>query len=339
MAASQDWLEKDFYAELGVSKDASQDDIKKAYRKLSRKWHPDRNAGSKEAEEKFKKIGEAYQVLSNPEERKQYDAIRALGGGGARFRAGGSGSAGDAGSFEDLFFAMFGTPGAGGSGNTHSWTYRSGDGGFSDPFSGLFGGSTGGFGGFGSQRRATRGQDFQAEISLPLRQAVAGATVKINTRQGKAVTARVPAGVSDGQTIRIPGKGGPGTNGGPNGDILVKIHVEPHPVYEVDGDDVYVNLPVSFSEAALGATVTVPTLEGKQVRVKIPAGSSTDKVLRVRGKGLKKKNGIGNGNMYVRIKVVVPKKMSAEAARAVEDFAQATAGADPRADFAQLAEM
>ncbi len=336
MAASQDWLEKDFYKELGVSKDASADDIKKAYRKLSRKWHPDRNNGSKEAEEKFKRVGEAYQVLSNPEDRKQYDAIRALGGGGARFRAGGAGSSGGNAGFEDLFSSMFG--GAGGQTGARSWNYSAGgDSGFANAFSGLFGGgNASGFGGFGGSRRPQKGQDMQASISLPLRQAVEGATVKINTRQGKSVTARIPAGVSDGQTIRIAGKGGEGSNGGPNGDIRVKIHVEPHPVYEVDGSDVYVYLPVSFSEAALGTTVSVPTINGNSVRLKIPAGSSTDKVLRVRGKGLAKK-GLGNGDLYVRLKVIVPKKMSDEARAAVEEFARATAGADPRADFENLA--
>ena len=129
----------------------------------------------------------------------------------------------------------------------------------------------------------------------------------------------------------MPGKGGAGVNGGPDGDILVTVNVEKHPVYELKGKDVYVNVPISFSEAALGATVKIPTLDGKTVSVKIPEGSSTDKLLRVRGKGLK------GGDMYARLKVVVPKKLSEDARKAVEEFADATSDADPRAEFATLA--
>ncbi len=335
--ASQDWLDKDFYQELGVKKDATQEDIKKAYRKLSRRYHPDRNGGSKDAEEKFKRVGEAYQVLSNPEDRKQYDAIRALGAGGPRFRAGGQGSGG----FEDIF-SMF-SGGRGGTYHTSSSTggARGGSfgGNFEDVLGGLFGGGQGGggFSGFGSQRRPQKGADMTATVSLPLRQAVDGATVKIQTASGKSVTAKVPAGVSDGQKIRIAGKGHPGLNGGPAGDIIVTVHVEAHPVFEVQGKDVYVNVPISFPEAALGATVEVPTLAGKTVRVKIPAGSSTDKVLRVRGKGLTVKGSAGD--MYVRLKVVVPTRLSDDARKTVELFAKATDDADPRADFIRMAKV
>ncbi|MDY5128566.1 J domain-containing protein [Actinotignum urinale] len=339
--ASQDWLEKDFYAELGVAKDATQEEIKKAYRKLSRKHHPDRNGGSKESEEKFKRVGEAYQVLSNPEDRKQYDAIRSLGAGGPRFRAG-SGAGAGAGGFEDIF-SMFGGAGARNARTQHP-------GGFEDILSNMFGNggnsynfstnndSTGGFGGFGGfSSRPQKGADITATVSIPLRKAVDGTTIKLNTASGKSVTARIPQGVSDGQKIRIPGKGNPGVKGGAPGDIIVTVNVEPHPIYELKGKDVYVNLPVSFTEAALGATVEVPVIDGGNVKVKIPAGSSTDKILRVRGKGIPKKD--EHGDMYVRIKVVVPTKLSEDAKKAAELFGKATSEADPRADFIKMAHM
>ena len=327
--ASQDWMETDFYKALGVSKDASADEIKRAYRKLAKQYHPDRNPDDKSAEERFKEIGEAYQVLSNEKDRKQYDAIRALAGGGPRFAAG-SGGTGGAG-FEDIF-SMFG--GAGNGGNVRYSTNTSGGagGGFDDILSQMFGGG----GGFSSARRPQRGQDLTTEVSIPLRDAVSGTTVKMTSADGRSVTARIPAGVSDGQKIRVSGKGGAGANGGPAGDILVTIHVEKHPVYEVRGSDLYVDVPVSFGEAALGGTVQVPTLEGKSVSVKIPAGSSTDKLLRVKHRGLAKGK-VARGDMYVRLKVMVPKKMSDEARRAAELFSAATRDADPRADFVKLA--
>ena len=321
--ANQDWIGKDFYSALGVSKDASAEEIKKAYRKLARQYHPDKNPGNAAAEERFKEVGEAYQVLSNEEDRKQYDAIRAFGAGGARFTAGGGGEAG----FEDMFSSMFG--GSGGSFGKHAQGANASSGGFEDIFS-MFGGSGGGSRfGFGSSRRASRGEDLVTSVSIPLRQAASGTAVKITTARGRSVTAKIPAGVTDRQKIRVPGKGG--VNGGPDGDILVTVNVEKHPVYELKGKDVYVNVPVSFSEAALGATVKIPTLDGKAVSVKVPEGSSTDKLLRVRGKGLK------GGDMYARLKVAVPKKLSEDARKAVEEFASATSDADPRAEFATLA--
>jgi len=228
-----------------------------------------------------------------------------------------------------MFSSMFG--GSGGSFGKHAQGANASSGGFEDIFS-MFGGSGGGSRfGFGSSRRASRGEDLVTSVSIPLRQAASGTAVKITTARGRSVTAKIPAGVTDGQKIRVPGKGGAGVNGGPDGDILVTVNVEKHPVYELKGKDVYVNVPVSFSEAALGATVKIPTLDGKAVSVKVPEGSSTDKLLRVRGKGLK------GGDMYARLKVVVPKKLSEDARKAVEEFASATSDADPRAEFATLA--
>ncbi|MDY5584763.1 MAG: J domain-containing protein [Arcanobacterium sp.] len=342
--ASQDWLEKDFYQILGVEKTATQDEIKKAYRKLARKYHPDQNPGDKAAEERFKKITEAHSVLSNEQDRKQYDAIRAMGGGGARFSAGGSG-----GGFEDIF-SMFNGGGQGFNANGQNFGSGQTPPGFEDILSQMFGAGApqadgrggfgnqgfGGFGGFGS-RRAERGADINTEVSIPLRDAVKGTTVKISTA-GKTLSAKIPAGVSDGQKIRISGKGNSGKNGGQPGDILVKVKVEPHPVYELRGKDVYINVPVGFDEAALGATIEVPTLEGELVRVKVPAGSSSDKVMRVRGKGMKNTRGEAS-DLYVRLKVVVPKTLSDEARVAVEAFREASAGADPRLDFREMAQI
>ncbi len=332
--ASQEWIDKDFYKALGVSQGASEEEIKKAYRKLARQYHPDRNPEDKAAEERFKEISEAYQVLASAEDRKQYDAIRSFAGGGARFSAGGQGTSGG---FEDILSQMFG-----GGGNVRFQTNQGGSqgGGFEDILS-MFGGSASGaggrFGGFGGGRRPERGKDITTDVSITLRQAISGTTVKMTTSRGNAVTARVPAGVSNGQKIRIAGKGSPGLNGGESGDIIVTVHVEKHPIYDVQGKDVYVNLPISFGEAALGATVEVPTLEGVNVSVKIPEGSTTDKVLRVKGKGLVKGK-LTRGDLYVRLKVAVPKKMSEEARKAAELFAKATSDADPRADFVQMAQ-
>lgn len=331
--ASQDWIEKDFYAYLGVKKDATEDEIKKAYRKLARQYHPDRNPGDKAAEERFKQVSEAYQVLSNPEDRKQYDAIRSFAGGGARFAAGGAGGTGG---FEDILSQMFG----GGGGNVRfSTSSAGGAGGFEDilsMFSGGAGASGAGPRGFGSSRRPQRGEDVTTQVRLPLKKALKGATVKLKTASGNHVTVKVPAGVADGQKIRVPGKGKAGIAGGAAGDIVVTVHIEPHPVFEVQGSDVYVNLPVSLSEAVLGAKVEVPTVEGGSVLVKVPAGSTGGKVLRVKGKGLAKGK-LSHGDMYVRIRVALPKEMSEEAKKAAELFGAATRDFDPREDFTELA--
>lgn len=327
--ASQDWLTKDFYAVLGVPKNASEDDIKKAYRKLARTYHPDKNPGDEAAESKFKEVGEAYAVLSDPEDRKQYDAIRAMGGGGARFSAGGPGGGG----FEDVFSSMFGG-GAGPAGGQ-----RTSAGGFEDILGGMFGGGGGspfGGGGFGGFGRRQKGADEIATASISLAQAVSGATVQVNSR-GKRFNARVPAGVRDGQKIRLRGKGQPGQNGGEPGDLIITITVEKHPVFELSGKNVRMTLPVSFSEAALGAQVDVPTVDGDTVTMKIPAGSSSGATLRVRGRGVKGKG--TPGDMLVSLKIVVPKKLSKDAKEAVEAFHAATGDADPRADLSRMAKV
>jgi len=328
--SGQDWLEKDFYAVLGVSKDADAATIKKAYRKLARTMHPDHNPGDASAEAKFKEVGEAYAVLSDPEQRQQYDQLRAMTG-GARFQAGGAGgSAGGAG-FEDLFGGMFGG-GAGAPGGSRVRFGTGGGagqsaGGFEDILGGLFGGGGGGFGG---QTRGRRGTDLSAVTTLPFRQAVEGSTVTLGV-EGRTVKARIPAGVRDGQKIRLRGKGRPGEAGGPAGDLEVTVKVTPHPVFTLDGQNLRVTLPVTFDEAALGAQVQVPTLDGGTVTMKIPAGTPSGRTLRIKGKGITTSSGVGD--LLVTTQVVVPQRLDGAAKDAVEAFRAATAGQDPRAEL------
>lgn len=310
----QDWLEKDFYAILGVAKDADAQAVKKAYRKKARQLHPDHNPGNKQAEEQFKRVGEAYGVLSDPEQRKQYDQFRAMGG-GARFTAGGPGGAG----FEDVFSGMFG-PG----GKVRYSTSGTGAGGFEDVLGGLFGG------GFGGQRPPQRGADLTASTKLAFRTAASGSTVTLSV-EGRTVNARIPAGVRDGQKIRLRGQGRPGDRGAPAGDLVIDVQVEPHPVFSTDGINLRVTVPVAFDEAALGASIDVPTLEGATVRVKIAAGTPSGRTLRVRGKGLATSK--ETGDLLVTVQVVVPQKLTDAARKAVQEFGIATSGEDPRADL------
>lgn len=327
----QDWIEKDFYQVLGVPKDADQAAIKKAYRRLARDLHPDTNPGDAKAEARFKEVGEAYSVLSDPEQRRQYDQVRAFAAGGARF----SGPAGGgAGGFEDIFGGLFGGGARGGPGGTRVRYTQGGGGGFEDVLGGLFGGG-GGPAGF---RAARRGADIAAATTLPFRQAAEGSTVTL-TVDGRTVNTRIPAGVRDGQKIRLRGKGRPGEGGGEPGDLVVTVHVEPHPVFSLDGRHVRVTVPVTFPEAALGTTIAVPTLDGGSVRLRVPAGTPSGRVLRARGKGLPAGGGKPAGDLLVTVQVVVPQKLGKAAKEAVEAFAAATSDADPRAElFARAAE-
>lgn len=323
--ASQDWVDKDFYAVLGVSKDASDADIKKAYRKLARLHHPDTNAGNPEAERKFKDITEANSVLSNPEDRQQYDAIKAMGS-GARFQQGGAGGAGG---YEDAFGDMFG----GGRGQRTRYSSNAGGPDLSDLFGDMFGGGGGGFGGF--QQQPQRGADRQAETTISFRGSIEGTSISLREGNGEVIDVRIPAGVKDGQTVRAKGKGRPGAAGA--GDLLVKVHVKEHPFFQREGDDLRVHIPVSFAEAALGGQVAVPTLTGGTVKVKVPAGSNSGKTLRLKGRGVKTAK--HQGDMYVVLDVAVPKKLSKEAKAALEAFAAATADEDPRAGLAERAAL
>lgn len=315
--SGQDWLEKDFYAALGVPKDADAAAIKKAYRKLARTYHPDHNAGDAKAEAKFKEIGEAYAVLSDAEEREKYDAIRAMGG-GARFSAGPGGAG--AGGFEDMFGSMFGSSG-GRSG-------FSGSGGFEDILGGLFNG--GGGAGFRAGPRPQQGADLTTSVTLPFRQAVEGSEVALEIEH-RTIKTRIPAGVRDGQKIRLRGKGRPGTGGAPAGDLIITVTVGPHPVFTLDGHNLRVTVPVTFDEATLGAQIEVPTLDGQTVKVKVAPGTPSGRVLRVKGRGVKAAK--TTGDLLVTVQVVVPQNLSADARKAVEAFRDATAGTDVRGDL------
>lgn len=310
----QDWFEKDFYAMLGVPKNADPAEIKKAYRKKARALHPDRNPGDPDAERRFKEVGEAYAVLSDDEQRSQYDAVRAMAGGGARFTPGAGGA-----SAEDLFGGIFG----GGQGGRVRYS-TGGAGGFEDLLGGLFGGGAGGF-----RRGPERGADLTATTTLSFRQAVEGATVTLGV-EGRPVTTRIPAGVTDGQRIRLRGKGRPGANGGEPGDLVIQVAVEHHPVFSVSGRDLRVTVPVTFAEAALGAEIQVPTLSGTPVTVKVPAGTPSGRTLRVKGRGVPAK--AGTGDLLATVQITVPQRLSSEARAAVEAFAAATPG-DVRADL------
>ncbi|KQS98698.1 DnaJ C-terminal domain-containing protein [Cellulomonas sp. Leaf395] len=314
----QDWLEKDFYSVLGVPKDADAATIKKAYRKLARQEHPDHNPGDAKAEARFKDVGEAYAVLSDPEQRGQYDQLRAMAG-GPRFTSGGRGGAG----FEDVFGGMFG----GQQGGRVRYTNAPGGAaGFEDLLGGLFGNA--GAGGFGPQQ----GADLATSATLPFRQAVEGSTVSLNV-EGRTVNARIPAGVRDGQKIRLRGKGRPGAGGGPAGDLVITVRVTPHPVFSLDGDNLRITVPVAFDEAALGATIEVPTLDGSTVRVRVPEGTPSGRALRVKGKGVPG----SKGDLLITVQVVVPQRLSAAAREAVQAFGIATSGEDVRADLLDAA--
>jgi molecular chaperone DnaJ len=374
--SARDYLEKDYYAALGVPKDASQPDIKKAYRKLARTYHPDANKGDPASEEKFKEISEAYDVLSDEARRKDYDEARSLFGSG-RFRVP-SGAGGGPGGVPFDISDLFGGGGAGEGA------------GIGDLFGGIFGRR-------GAGRAPRRGADVEAAVTLSFDDAAQGATVPVqlagagpcpschgsgarpgtSTRvcpsctgtgmssrnaggfafaepcrecrgrgilvddpcptcagAGQATThrtlrARIPAGVRDGQLIRLKGKGVPGERGGPAGDVVVRVAVRAHPVFGRSGDNLTVDLPVTFPEAALGATVKVPTLDGPPVSVKIPPGTTNGRTLRVRGKGLTRRDG-SHGDLLVTVTVAVPQKLSDDARAALDAFAAAQPD-DPRA--------
>ncbi|HEY8134113.1 MAG TPA: DnaJ C-terminal domain-containing protein [Thermoanaerobaculia bacterium] len=276
--------EKDYYQILGVKKSATEEEIKKAYRSLAKKYHPDKNKGNKEAENKFKEISEAYAVLSDKEKREQYDRL-----GAEAFSFGGRGGGQDP--FAGFDFSQF-TSGArrGRSGRS------AGAGGFTDIFSDLFGG-----GGF--EEMPSRGADLNAELAIDFRDAVLGATMDL-TVNGSHIKVKIPEGVADGQTIRIRGKGAPGRQGAPPGDLNVLVHVRPHPLFERRGDDIYIDLPITVGEAAQGAQIEVPTIRGP-VKARIPKGTQGGQTFRLTGKGVRKKGG-GYGDQYYRVEIVLP---------------------------------
>jgi molecular chaperone DnaJ len=364
MAPQREWLEKDYYDVLGVARDASADEIKKAYRKLARTYHPDSNPDDPGAEQRFKEVGEAYAVLGDEDTRKEYDEIRRLGASGLGGFGGGGGSpfagAGTAGGadFGDVLRTIFEQSGGGGS-----------------PFDGFGGAGMGGR----TRRpsRPTKGRDLEADVHLSFDDALTGVRTKLRIRgdgpcdtchgtgarpgtqphtcstcggagqvtidQGpfsiaqpcptcggsgreiddpcptcegrgrtvkpREVTVRIPAGVREGATIRVPGRGGPGSNGGPPGDVLVKVHVEPDPVFGRRGDDVTLEVPITFAEAALGTKLSIPTPSGETRTIKVPAGTDTGRTFRLRGEGAPGRRG-RNGDLLVTVNVQVPDKLS-----------------------------
>lgn len=305
--ASQDWFDKDFYKILGVSKGVSEAELKKTYRKLSRQFHPDTNPGDAKAEARFKEISEAYSVLSDKDQRAEYDQMRAMGPGA---RAGFGGGAGG------------GFPGGFQGGNF-------GGAGFEDVFANLFGGGGGGFGG---PRGPQRGQDLTTTQTLDFIDGVKGTTIKLSLRAGaEPTTIKIPAGVSDGQKIKIAGKGNPSPNGGPAGDLIITVTVKPHPVFTRDGNNIRVVVPVTFAEAVLGATIQVPTLGGEPVKLKVAPGTPNGRVLRVKGRGVVTAK--AEGDLLATVEIAVPSHVSDKAKKALEEFDGFLPDEDPRADL------
>jgi molecular chaperone DnaJ len=303
--ASQDWFDKDFYKILGVSKDVSEAELKKTYRKLSRQFHPDTNPGDAKAEARFKEISEAYSVLSDKDQRAEYDQMRAMGP-GARAGFGGGGFPG----------GFQGGANFGGAG-------------FEDVFANLFGGGGGGFGG---SRGPQRGQDLTTSQTLDFIDGVKGTTIKLSLRAGaEPTTIKIPAGVSDGQKIKIAGKGNPSPNGGPAGDLIITVTVKSHPVFTRDGNNIRVVVPITFSEAVLGATIQVPTLGGDPVKLKVAPGTPNGRVLRVKGRGVVTAK--AEGDLLATVEIAVPSHVSDKAKKALEEFDGLLPDEDPRADL------
>ena len=396
MSAKPEWADKDYYADLGVSSSADQNEIKRAYRKLARENHPDTHPDDPAAAEKFKKVAEAYDVLSDATERKEYDQFKAmLRNGGGFGRMGGAGFPGGFRStrmdgqgaqefdLSDLFGGSAGGAAQGG--------------GVGDIFGSVFNRS----GSAGHSAKPSRGADVETEITLDFREAAKGTTIPLalsgnapcttchgsGSSSGKTstcgtcngsgytsenrgafgfsapckdcdgtgrritdpcpdcngtgtvhrtrnITVRIPAGVIDGQKVRIAGQGEAGPNGTPAGDLFVAVTVRPDKVFTRDGDDIHITVPVSFAELALGDTITVPTLDSP-VRVKIPAGTPDGRTLRVRGRGIAKRAGKA-GDLLVSVQVTVPSKLDAAASSALRTYAQAEkdSGFNPRAGWA-----
>jgi molecular chaperone DnaJ len=364
MAPQREWFEKDYYAVLGVPESATAKDIKTAYRKLSRQLHPDANPGDTAAEERFKEVSAAYDVLGDEAKRKEYDEVRRLGPMAGGFGPGGTGFGTD--DISDLLGNLFGRARqrAGRTGAPRGSGPQRG----SDleaelqlSFAGAASGvetsvnltsdvacstchGTGakpgtqprvcavcngrgvtdddqGFFSFSQPCRACRGQGFVVDDPCPTCRGSG------TDRKPRQVKVRVPAGVKDGQRIRLAGRGAPGRNGGPAGDLYVVVRVAPHPVFGRAGDDLTVTVPITFPEAALGAEVAVPTLEGPPVTIKVPAGTRSGRTFRVRGKGIQTTK--RQGDLLVTTEVAVPAKLSRDERKAVEALAAATT-ASPR---------
>ncbi len=298
---------KDYYKTLGVAKKATQDEIKKAYRKLAVKYHPDKNPGNKQAEDRFKEIGEAYEVLKDPDKRKKYDQLGAnwkqyenagsAAGGGfdwSRFGAGATGGGGQSFRYEGNINDIFGEEG----------------GGFSDFFNAFFGGAGGrNTRQSGRRSRGFKGQDLQAEMEISLEEAYHG-TSRILDVNGQKLRITTKPGAYDSQELLIRDKGNPGINGGPTGDIYVRIKVLPHPALARDGDDLITEQDIDIYTAVLGGKTEVATLTGK-VTITVPKGTQNGSRLRLKGKGMPIYGKPGtSGDLYIRLNVVIPKHLT-----------------------------
>jgi len=362
MAPQREWLEKDYYAALGVSKDATADEIKKAYRRLAREHHPDANPDNPKSEQRFKEIGEAYAVVGDATTRREYDELRRLGASG--FRGGVPGNAGFTGQpggfagadLNDLLGQMFGGARAGRHGGRRPrrgadvetdlhLTFEDAFGGISATINvtgdGPCGTCSGSGAAPGSSRVTCASCGGAGEVAVDQgmfsfaqpcgRCGGSGTTVETPCRtcrgSGRVATTRdlqvrIPSGVRDGSVIRLAGRGQPGRDGGPAGDVLVRVHVAAHPLFGRKGDDVTLELPLSFAEAAAGTTIAVPTPSGDRRRIRIPAGTQPGKVLRVRGEGAPRSRKGGTGDLLVTIRVVVPHHLNREQKRLVAELAK-----------------
>ncbi len=295
---------KDYYKTLGVTKSATQDEIKKAYRKLAIKYHPDKTQGDKAKEEKFKEISEAYEVLGDPEKRKKYDQ---LGSNWKQYQNFGGGAGGQGG-FDWSQFAGGGQQG----GNFGGFSFDGDPGGFSDFFQHIFGGGFGGARTGGRRSPGYKGRDIASEMSITFDEAYQGSTRIINL-DGKKFRIKIKPGVKNGQKIRLAGKGNPGVNGGPAGDLYITIKVIPNPKFKREANDLFADLNIDIPTAVLGGKAEVETPDGKTVSLKIPAGTSCGKKLRLRGKGMPYyEHPSKHGDLYVETKIAVPTKLSKE---------------------------
>ncbi len=307
---------KDYYKILGVEKDATTEEIKKAYRKLAMKYHPDRNADDKVSEEKFKEITEANEVLSNPEKRKKYDR---LGANWKQYEQAGAGGMND-------WFSQFG--GTGNQRRTHNFQGDFGDlfgnaGGFSDFFESFFGGA-----GSGKRRSsspfssAAKGSDYEANLNIPLEEAFNGVQKQF-TVNGKTVKVKLDPGTHDGKKLRLRGMGGQGRNGGEKGDLYLNVHVIEHPFYEVKNDDLYYNLDVDLYTAVLGGNIQLRTLDDRKINIVIPKESESGKLLKLKKMGMPRFSDVKDrGDLYVRLIVQIPKKLSKEERNLFEKLAE-----------------
>ena len=300
--AAKDLYEKDFYKILGIDKKSTADEIKKKYRSLARDLHPDKTSGDVALEEKFKAVSEAYDILSDPKKRAEYDEARSLFERGG-FRAPTGGGNYQGGDFSDIF----------GGGNPQ------------DIFANLFGGA-------GMRRGPRKGQDLQTDATITFKESIFGTTLDLKLNSGgraQNITARVPAGVNHGAKIRVKGKGAEGEAG--PGDLFILLDVKPHPIFSRKGENLLLTLPVTFAEATIGADIKVPTLAGDDVTVRLAAGTPTGRVLRVKGRGITKGSTVGD--LLVTIEVQVPRRIEGEALETLKKFAELIAEHDVRSEF------